>query len=97
RLLGISHFVVAVNKMDLVDFDRQVFEGIRDDFARLLEGASVHAIPMSALEGDNVTTASARTPWFAGPPLLEHLETVDVHAHRVTQPFRMPVQLVLRE
>ena len=76
RLLGITDFVLAVNKMDLVDFDRDVFEKIADDFDDLLTGASVHAIPMSALHGDNVITKSDRTPWFDGPPLLEYLETV---------------------
>ncbi|MBI3047436.1 MAG: 50S ribosome-binding GTPase [Acidobacteria bacterium] len=96
RLLGISDFVIAVNKMDLVDFSRDVFDEIRDDFATLLEGARCHAIPLSALHGDNVIARSARTPWFAGPPLLEHLETVDVGRNVTAQPFRLPVQLVLR-
>jgi sulfate adenylyltransferase large subunit len=96
RLLGISDFVVAVNKMDLVDFSREVFETIRDDFDALLEDARCHAIPLSALHGDNVITPSARTPWFEGPPLLEYLETVDVARDLTAQPFRFPVQLVLR-
>src|SRR5262249_1787518 len=96
RLLGISDFVVAVNKMDLVDFDRGVFEDIRDEFATLLPGARLHSIPMSALEGDNVITRSGRTPWFDGQPLLEYLETVDVERGHHAQPFRFPVQLVLR-
>src|SRR5688572_23345474 len=69
RLLGITDFVLAVNKMDLVDFDRDVFDRIHDDFEDLLAGAAVHAIPMSALNGDNVITRSERTPWFNGPPL----------------------------
>ncbi|HEX5110746.1 MAG TPA: GTP-binding protein [Vicinamibacterales bacterium] len=96
RLLGISDFVLAVNKMDLVDFDRDVFEKIHDDFGDLLTGASVHAIPMSALHGDNVITTSERTPWFDGPPLLEYLETVRVHRDLTMAPFRFPVQMVLR-
>ena len=79
RLLGITDFVLAINKMDLVDFDREVYEKIQDDFSEFLTGASVHAIPMSALEGDNVITRSERTPYFDGPPLLEYLETVQVH------------------
>jgi sulfate adenylyltransferase large subunit len=96
RLLGISDFVLAVNKMDLVDFDRDVFEKIHDDFGDLLTGASVHAIPMSALHGDNVITTSERTPWFDGPPLLEYLETVRVHRDLTSAPLRFPVQMVLR-
>jgi sulfate adenylyltransferase large subunit len=96
RLLGITDFVLAVNKMDLVDFDRDVFEKIRDDFQELLQGAAVHAIPMSALNGDNVITMSERTPWFDGPPMLEYLETVRVHRDTTSGPFRFPVQMVLR-
>jgi len=96
RLLGISNFVLAVNKMDLVDFDRSVFDRIHADFAEVLRGASLHAIPLSALLGDNVITLSDRTPWFTGPSLLEYLENVDVDRSLVHRPFRMPVQLVLR-
>jgi sulfate adenylyltransferase large subunit len=96
RLLGIANFVLAVNKMDLVDFDRSVFDRIYADFAELLRGASLHAIPISALLGDNVITLSDRTPWFTGPSLLEYLENVDVDRSLVHRPFRMPVQLVLR-
>ena len=67
RLLGISSFVLAVNKMDLVGFDREVFDDICDGFRRdLLDGAALHAIPLSALHGDNVITHSERTPWFEG-------------------------------
>jgi len=96
RLLGIEEFVVAVNKMDLVGFSREIFEDIRDDFADLLEGARCHAIPLSALHGDNVIAPSPRTPWFPGPPLLEYLETVDVARDAARGPFRFPVQLVVR-
>jgi sulfate adenylyltransferase large subunit len=96
RLLGISTFVLAVNKMDLVDFDRGVFERISGDFARLVDGAALHAIPISALDGDNVIASSARTPWFSGPSLLAYLETVEVDRVAVNAPFRFPVQLVLR-
>lgn len=96
RLLGISHFVVAVNKMDLVGFDRGVFDAIRDDFDALLQGASVQPIPLSALHGDNVALHSERTPWFDGPSLLEHLETVIVDGDAAARPFRFPVQLVVR-
>jgi sulfate adenylyltransferase subunit 1 len=96
RLLGITDFVLAINKMDLVDYDRDVFEKIQDDFSEFLAGASVHAIPMSALNGDNVITKSDRTPYFDGLPLLEYLETVDVHRNLPAAPFRFPVQMVLR-
>ena len=95
-LLGIPHMVVAVNKMDLVDYDRDVYEKIQDDFEEFLTGASVHAIPMSALNGDNVITRSDRTPYFDGPPLLEYLETLQVHRNLPSAPFRFPVQLVAR-
>jgi sulfate adenylyltransferase large subunit len=96
RLLGISSFVLAVNKMDLVDYDRGVFDAISDSFASLLHGAAVHAIPLSALHGDNIVGRSDRTPWFSGSPLLEYLETVQVHEAAAAGPFRMPVQLVVR-
>ena len=95
-LLGITDFVLAVNKMDLVDFDRDVFDGICDEFEKILTGARCHAIPLSALHGDNVITRSDRTPWFEGPSLLEHLETVNVTRDLTALPFRFPVQLVLR-
>jgi sulfate adenylyltransferase large subunit len=96
RLLGINDYVLAVNKMDLVDFDQDVFDNITDEFERILPGANLHAIPMSALEGDNVITRSPRTPWFDGMALLEFLETVEVHHDAVGKPFRFPVQLVAR-
>ena len=96
RLLGITDFVLAVNKMDLVGFDRDVFDGICDEFEEILGGARFHAIPLSALHGDNVITSSGRTPWFEGPSLLEYLETVDVTRDLTSLPFRFPVQLVAR-
>jgi len=96
RLLGITDFVLAINKMDLVDYDREVYEKIQDDFEGPLTGASVHAIPMSALHGDNVITRSDRTPYFDGLPLLEYLETVRVHRDATTGPFRFPIQMVVR-
>jgi sulfate adenylyltransferase large subunit len=96
RLLGITDFVLAVNKMDLVDYDRAVFDGIVNEFGEFLSGAAVHAIPMSALHGDNVITKSDRTPYFDGQPLLEFLETVEVHRNLPAGPFRFPVQLVSR-
>jgi len=96
RLLGITDFVLAINKMDLVDYDREVYEKIQDDFDPLLTGASVHAIPMSALNGDNVITRSDRTPYFDGLPLLEYLETVTVHRDATKGSFRFPIQMVAR-
>ncbi|WP_011580177.1 MULTISPECIES: sulfate adenylyltransferase subunit CysN [Chelativorans] len=98
-LLGIRYIVVAVNKIDLVDFDEQVFAKITADydaFAKDLGFSSIVAIPMSARHGDNVTRISERTPWYAGPSLIEHLETVDVAGESVAQPFRFPVQYVNR-
>jgi sulfate adenylyltransferase large subunit len=99
-LLGISRFVLAVNKMDLVDFERRVFDDIVHEFGALPDGGQLHAIPMSALDGDNVTATSERTPWFEGPPLLEHLETVRIdrpmYGDVATAAFRFPVQLVVR-
>jgi sulfate adenylyltransferase large subunit len=96
QLLGIRDFVLAVNKMDLVEFDRDVFDGIADEFETILAGARCHAIPLSALHGDNVIALSDRTPWFEGPSLLEYLETVDVTRDLTSLPFRFPVQLVIR-
>ena len=96
RLLGITDFVLAINKMDLVDFDRGVFDGIVDDFEEILRGSNYHPIPISALDGDNVITNSDRTPWFDGKPLLNFLETVEVDRNATGKPFRLPVQIVLR-
>ncbi len=98
-LLGIRHAVLAVNKIDLVDFDRAVFDEIAAkfrEFAAELNFANIVAIPISARFGDNVSTRSGRTPWYAGPSLLDHLETVDVEEDRGGKPFRMPVQWVNR-
>jgi sulfate adenylyltransferase large subunit len=95
-LLGISHFVLAVYMMDLVGFDRAGFEAIRAEFSSLAGGAVVHAIPISALEGDNVTELSPQTPWFEGPSLLEYLETVEIERRAAAAAFRFPVQLVVR-
>src|SRR5438552_807629 len=96
QLLGITEFALAVNKMDLVDFDRQVFDDIVDDFEEILPDARVHAMPISALNGDNVITRSDKTPWFDDRSLLQFLETVEVDHQIVAKPFRFPVQIVLR-
>ncbi|MGW0174421.1 sulfate adenylyltransferase subunit CysN [Rhodococcus sp. NPDC003322] len=98
-LLGIRHVVLAVNKLDLVDYSREVFEGIVDEytaFAAEIGLASVVPIPMSAYMGDNLTEPSPNTPWYRGPSLIEHLETVDIDDDLRAGPFRMPVQWVNR-
>jgi sulfate adenylyltransferase large subunit len=98
-LLGIPKLVVTVNKMDLVGFDRGVFERIQEEFSSFLERLEVHAatyIPISALDGDNVVNRSTRTPWFVGSPLLEFLETVPLARHNAAAEFRFPVQYVIR-
>jgi bifunctional enzyme CysN/CysC len=98
-LLGIKHLVVAVNKMDLVDFSEAVFEDIRRAYTGFAAGLQIHDItfiPMSARNGDNVVEASQRMPWYQGPPLLAHLETVHIASDRNLQDLRFPVQLVLR-
>jgi len=98
-LLGVRRLVFAVNKMDLVDFSEQVFAEIRQQAApllALLEGAQADFLPVSALDGDNVVDRSPRTPWYAGPSLLELLESLDPPAATETQAFRFPVQLVIR-
>ncbi|WP_394839745.1 GTP-binding protein [Pendulispora rubella] len=98
-LLGISHVVACVNKMDLVGFDRSVFDSIVSDLRAIGEKLglrSLHAIPVSALAGDNVVTKSERTPWWPGTTLLEHLETLPVEDRARAGAFRLPVQLVLR-
>lgn len=98
--LGIKHFVLAINKMDLVDFDEQVFNQITEDYAEFAKALrpdiTIHPMPISALGGDNITEVSERTPWFKGPALMQLLETVDVEDDLVSKPFRMPVQWVNR-
>lgn len=98
-LLGIRHIVLAVNKMDLVDFDEQTFRKISDDFEEFTRPFSfpdMRCIPLSALEGDNVVERSGRTPWYDGPALLEFLETVEIGNDHNLRDFRFPVQYVLR-
>jgi len=98
-LLGIAHIVLAVNKIDLVDYDSAVFERISADFKALTADhgfSSICAIPVSASKGDNVTQASARMDWYDGPTILSHIETVRVDDQRIAAPFRFPVQSVNR-
>lgn len=98
-LLGIKHVVLAVNKMDLVDFDKQIFDKIVADykaFVKSLNIPDIIYIPLSALDGDNVVDKSDRTPWYEGPSLLDFLETVPIDQDRNFEDFRYPVQYVLR-
>ena len=98
-LLGIRHVVLAINKIDLVDFDEKTFRAIVAnflEFARPLGFRSIEPIPISARFGDNVSSRSQRTPWFDGPHLLQHLEHIEVDEDRRAAPFRMPVQWVNR-
>jgi sulfate adenylyltransferase large subunit len=99
NLLGIRHFVVAVNKMDLVGFDKAVYDSIHAEFTAFLKriGApDALFIPISARDGDNVVEKSERTPWYRGPALLSHLEDVPVDSGQEDLPARFPVQYVLR-
>ncbi|AJD43761.1 bifunctional sulfate adenylyltransferase subunit 1/adenylylsulfate kinase protein NodQ (plasmid) [Rhizobium gallicum bv. gallicum R602sp] len=98
-MLGIRHVVVAVNKIDLVDFRQLVFDEMVADymvFAKELGFASIQPIPISARFGDNVISASQNTPWYTGPALLEYLETVQLDPPVEERPFRFPVQLAMR-
>ncbi|TQJ50918.1 GTP-binding protein [Phycicoccus sp. SLBN-51] len=98
-LLGVRHVALAVNKMDLVGWDAEVFGDIVGEFARLAGRFGIDdvaAVPVSALLGDNVVDRSAHTPWYAGPTLLEHLEAVPVGTNPALEPLRFPVQYVVR-
>ncbi len=98
-LLGIKHIVVAINKMDLVSYSSDVFEKIKQDytdFVAKLELRDIMFIPMSALKGDNVASRSDVMPWYSGPPLLDHLETVHIASDRNLTDMRFPVQYVIR-
>lgn len=98
-LLGIRHVVVAVNKMDLVEYSEEVFERIKADylaFAETLALGDIHFVPISALEGDNVVSLSDKMSWYQGKALMEILETVEIAPVQSTQSFRLPVQYVNR-
>lgn len=98
-LLGIRHIVLAVNKMDLVGFDQDVFYQIANEYAEFTSSlgfSTIQPIPLSARFGDNVTTRSTMTQWFRGPTLLEELETVAIDQVNLEKPFRFPVQYVSR-
>jgi bifunctional enzyme CysN/CysC len=100
RLVGVRHFVLAVTKMDLVDYDQGAFDAIVTEYRAFAERIGIEewtAIPVSGLAGDNVVSASTAMPWYAGPTLLEHLDSVPVDAAADSaKPFRMPVQWVNR-
>ncbi|MBI1212330.1 MAG: sulfate adenylyltransferase subunit CysN [Alphaproteobacteria bacterium] len=98
-LLGIKHVALAINKIDLVDFSEEIFATIDTefrDFAKQLAFQNIVSLPISARYGDNVIERSNRTPWYRGPSLLAHLETVDVETALAAKPFRLPVQWVNR-
>ncbi len=98
-LLGIKHIIVAVNKMDLVDYSQDVYEQIKSDyldFAAKMSSDDVHFIPMSALMGDNVVHLSENMPWYEGAPLMHMLENVYIGSDRNLHDFRFPVQVVNR-
>jgi sulfate adenylyltransferase subunit 1 len=98
-LLGIPHVVAAINKMDLAGYDENVFLKLAEDFRTLAHSlgiTSVQSIPVSALEGDNVVDKSVHMPWYAGPTLMEYLETVELQSNSDSREFRFPVQSVIR-
>ena len=98
-LMGIDRVVVAINKMDLVNWDKAIFEKIAaayKDFASALKLTEVVCVPISALRGDNVARSSSSMDWYDGPPLLAYLETVDTAPSQAAKPFRMPVQWINR-
>lgn len=99
-LLGIRQLVVAVNKMDLVDYQQQVFNQIQRDYLAVTQHlpleVTVHFVPISALDGDNVVNRSQQMSWYDGPTVLQILDTVDVSSQRTQQPLRFPVQYVNR-
>lgn len=101
KLMGIPHLVVAINKMDLVDFDEQTYYRIAADYQRLMEKLGIAGatfIPISALNGDNIVEVSSKMPWYEGPTILQHLETVEVEntLEHPEMDARLPVQWVIR-
>jgi bifunctional enzyme CysN/CysC len=100
HLIGIKNLVLAVNKMDLVDYSQEVYDQIVADYSEFAKSIGIEsftAMPISGFKGDNITGPSENTPWYTGPNLVEHLETVEVNSARdASKPFRMPVQWVNR-
>lgn len=98
-LVGISHVILAINKMDLVNFDESVFENIQTEFSQFAQDLgfqSITAIPMSALQGDNIIQRSGKTPWYKGPTLMAYLETIHIDSNAELHPLVFPVQWVNR-
>ena len=98
-MLGVESLAIVVNKMDLVGYDREVFERIRDEYAAFLEGLGVVAesfIPAAAMEGENIATRSEHTPWYEGPTVLEQIDAFRAPSRAANDPFRMPVQDVYK-
>jgi len=98
-LLGIKHIIVAINKMDLVDYSQKIYNNIKSDyekFSEKLDAADFNFIPLSALNGDNVVNASENMPWYRGSPLMSMLENIEIAADRNFSDFRFPVQYVNR-
>src|SRR5690606_6642295 len=98
-LLAIPNILVCINKMDMVDYDKAVFDKIQADYERLtknMNSTQVDYIPVSALKGDNIATWSSNTPWYEGKPLLDFLETVEVNQQPEAQQARFPVQWIIR-
>jgi len=98
-LLGIKHTIIAINKMDLVDYSQQRYDEIQReyrDFAQSLNLSDLHFVPLSALKGDNVVKSSDRMPWYTEAPLLSQLETIQIQQQNSEAPFRFPVQYVNR-
>lgn len=99
HLLGLKHVIVAVNKMDLVDYSESRFERIKADYLAFSEDLNIpdiHFVPMSALDGDNVVSVSPNTPWYRGEPLMTLLESIDISREPDSEDFRLPVQYVNR-
>jgi bifunctional enzyme CysN/CysC len=99
QLLGIRHFVLAVTKMDLVDYDQAAFDAIAADYRLFADEIGIRdwtAIPVSGLNGDNISERSSQTPWYRGTSLLEHLDNVPLDAFDASRPLRLPVQWVNR-
>ena len=100
-LLGIKNIIVAINKMDLVDFSQEVFESIKNDYEKVIpnlsysEDINITYIPISALDGDNIVTNSLKCDWYEGKPLMEILDTIKIH-RKENKSFRLPIQYVIR-
>lgn len=99
-LLGIKELILAINKLDLVNYSKEIFENILTDFKKMetknLRFQNIQAIPLSALKGDNIIEHSSNTPWYEGPTLIEWLETVEIEEQNNDRPLRLPIQYVLR-